>query len=288
MTPAVGGGTRPEPLHVRVAAALRDEIADRRLPAGAALPSEAALQERFGVARSVVRQAMSTLVAEGLVQRGRGRGSIVTPAREFHRLVARSTGLSGQLSAQGSTVTTRVLRCEPVATPRSVTELGTQQVLLLERLRSVDAEPLAYIRTWLPLPLCSGLVDVDLTDASLHDVVRDRLGLSPASGPRQVRAVAADGDLARLLQARPGEPLLLLEGLTVTHDGLPFEQFATWHRADRVVFDVDPGLEQPGGVPPSGARSDQRTLLEAATAARELAARLEGLVSAARSGAGAG
>ena len=220
---------------------------------------------------------MATLVAEGLVQRGRGRGSVVAPSREFHRLVARSTGLSGQLGRQGLTVTTQVLRWEQVAAAEAAAELGVERVLLLERLRSVAGEPLAHIRTWLPLPLCAPLADVDLTDASLHEVVRERLGVTPVSGRRQVRAVAADGDLARLLRARPGEPLLLLEGLTLTDGGLPLELFATWHRADRVVFDVDPGGAPPGVTPEPGTGADPRPLLEAAAAARELATRLEGL-----------
>ena len=39
------------------------------------LPSEAELQSRFGVSRSVVRQALATLEAEGLVQKVCGKGS---------------------------------------------------------------------------------------------------------------------------------------------------------------------------------------------------------------------
>ncbi|MCV6904900.1 MAG: GntR family transcriptional regulator, partial [Achromobacter xylosoxidans] len=57
------------PLHAQVAALLRGYIRTRKLGAGALLPSEAALCERFGVARSVVRQALSALAAEGLIQR---------------------------------------------------------------------------------------------------------------------------------------------------------------------------------------------------------------------------
>jgi GntR family transcriptional regulator len=82
------------PLHVQVAVELRDEIRDHRLPPGSALASEAALQQRFGVARSVVRQALATLVVEGLVERG--RGSVVAPTREHHRLVQRPSGCTSR------------------------------------------------------------------------------------------------------------------------------------------------------------------------------------------------
>ena len=48
----------------QMAAQLRGAILDGRAPAGTALPSEAALCERYGVARSVVRQALASLAAE--------------------------------------------------------------------------------------------------------------------------------------------------------------------------------------------------------------------------------
>ncbi len=227
------------PLHAQVSEALREEIRDRRLPAGFALPSEESLRQRFGVARSVMRQALATLVAEGLVDKGRGRGSVVAPASEHHRLVQRSSGLFSQMAAEGLTVTTRVLQLREEGAPAVAQWLGTPRVLRLERLRSVEGNPLAYIRTYLPLPRCSGLSSDELTDASLHDVLISRLGLRPTNGRRQVRAVAADTDLAASLEVAPGSPLLLLEGHGNDHLGRPLEVFATWHSASDIAFDID-------------------------------------------------
>lgn len=262
-----------EPLHSQVAAALRGEIRDHRLPPGSALPSEAALTARFGVARSVVRQAMGTLVAEGLVVRGRGRGSVVAPAREHHRLVQRSSGLFAQMAAEGLDVSTRVLALRTEDTPEVASWLGTAQVLRLERLRSVDLRPLAYIRTYLPLPGCAALTAELLTDASLHGVLQRTSDLRASTGRRQVRAVAADAELAALLEVRAGEPLLLLEGSGRDQHGAPLEVFATWHRADLMAFDVnvdaDVGAEDTGPRPPSDPRRGD--LRAAAAAARDLA-----------------
>jgi len=227
------------PLHAQVAAELRDEIRDHRLPPGSALASEQALQERFGVARSVVRQALATLVAEGLIDRGRGRGSIVAAAREHHRLVQRSSGLFAQMAAEGLTVTTEVLSLTEEELPSEARWLGSPRALRLERLRRVDGRPLARISTHLPLPACAGLTAAEVTDGSLHEVLTTKLGLRPTGGRRQVRAVAADADLAAELETVPGGPLLLLEGQTVDQHGHPLEVFATWHRAESMAFDVE-------------------------------------------------
>ncbi|SDC56443.1 GntR family transcriptional regulator [Geodermatophilus telluris] len=268
------------PLHVQVADALRAQIRDHRLPPGSALDSEVALQERFGVARSVVRQALSTLVAEGLVERSRGRGSVVAPARQHHRLVQRASGLYTQMAAEGLEVTTAVLSLtEEPASSAQDRWLGGDRVLRLERLRRVDGRPLARIRTALPLPRCAGLTAEELTDASLHEVLTRRLGARPTGGRRQVRAVAADTDLARELETRTGAPLLLLEGQTQDQDGRPLEVFATWHRAEDIAFDVD--LEA-GPMSPSGPAlppppPDRDGLRAAAEQAQQLADRLREL-----------
>ncbi len=61
----------------RVVAGLKDKIFAGDLPPGGKLPSEAELIEEFGVSRTVVREAVTRLRAEGLVETFQGRGSFV-------------------------------------------------------------------------------------------------------------------------------------------------------------------------------------------------------------------
>lgn len=61
----------------RVVAGLRAAILDGSLPPGAKVPSEAELIEQYGVSRTVVREAVTRLRAEGLVETFQGRGSFV-------------------------------------------------------------------------------------------------------------------------------------------------------------------------------------------------------------------
>jgi DNA-binding LacI/PurR family transcriptional regulator len=57
----------------------REQILDGSLPAGARLPTELDLAEEHQISRGTVRQAMSVLVNEGLLERVRGRGTFVRP-----------------------------------------------------------------------------------------------------------------------------------------------------------------------------------------------------------------
>jgi GntR family transcriptional regulator / MocR family aminotransferase len=71
-------GTRPGPLHVRLAAAIRAAIRDGRLPSGAALPPSRTLAERLGVSRWTVTQAYGQLITEGYLTGRTGSATRVT------------------------------------------------------------------------------------------------------------------------------------------------------------------------------------------------------------------
>ncbi len=61
----------------RVVAGLKDKVLAGALPPGARLPSETELAEEYAVSRTVVREAVTRLRAEGLVETFQGRGSFV-------------------------------------------------------------------------------------------------------------------------------------------------------------------------------------------------------------------
>ena len=69
--------TARKSLTAKVEAALRAEIAENRIAPGNRLPTEPALVARFGVSRTVVREAIAGLRAEGLVESRQGAGVFV-------------------------------------------------------------------------------------------------------------------------------------------------------------------------------------------------------------------
>lgn len=74
------GGKGRGALHQRIAVELRDAIASGALPVDARLPSEVDLARRFGVSRGTVRQALSSLRQEELIEAVPGRGYFVRGA----------------------------------------------------------------------------------------------------------------------------------------------------------------------------------------------------------------
>jgi GntR family transcriptional regulator / MocR family aminotransferase len=70
--------TRPGPLHMRLAAAIRSAVRDGRVPHGAALPPSRSLADDLGVSRWTVTQAYGQLVTEGYLSARTGSATRVS------------------------------------------------------------------------------------------------------------------------------------------------------------------------------------------------------------------
>ena len=77
---------RPRRLATAVVAELVDRIVGGRIAEGAALPPEPSLCEKYGVSRTVVREAVKSLEGMNLVSVQQGQGTRVRPFAEWHLL----------------------------------------------------------------------------------------------------------------------------------------------------------------------------------------------------------
>ncbi len=79
---------RPDTLVERVVSSIRDEIRSGRLAARSRLPTEHQLAEQLAVSRSVIREAVAQLKADGVLVSRRGDGSYIshTPTGQVFRL----------------------------------------------------------------------------------------------------------------------------------------------------------------------------------------------------------
>ena len=94
-----------ETLSDQVAARLMEHIVNENLQPGEVLPSEHKLAELFGVSRPVVREALRSLSAQGVVTVVSGKGAIVQPVDDqllqifFQRIL--QTGQSSAVDLMG-------------------------------------------------------------------------------------------------------------------------------------------------------------------------------------------
>ena len=83
-------------LSAGIIAGLKDKILAGDLAPGAKLPSESELIEEYAVSRTVVREAVTRLRAEGLVETQQGRGSFVLAVPESSSFNVESSAIRTQ------------------------------------------------------------------------------------------------------------------------------------------------------------------------------------------------
>jgi GntR family transcriptional regulator len=233
----------PLPFYYQLKQIILSDIKERRPAPGDRLPGDHELSARYDVSRTVVRQALSELETEGVIERIKGRGTYVAPQKVSEHRVQSLTGLYEDVEARGSHLPSEVRRLEVVPADEHVTQVLAvdigASVITVERLRFVDDEPWALVIGQLPLQIAPGLVDEDLRNQSLYVLLERKYGVALRHGERSVEASVAGLAMARNLGINPGDPILVLRSTVYGDDERPVEMFVAYHRGDRSRFEVD-------------------------------------------------
>ncbi|MGW7535462.1 GntR family transcriptional regulator [Amycolatopsis sp. NPDC054798] len=228
----------PEPLYSQIAAQLRAAIDDGRLPAGSRLANELDLAAGLRLSRPTVRQAIQSLVNQGLLVRKRGVGTQVVRTKVARPL--RLSSLFDDLAGLGGTPSSEVLvnRVEP-ADAETVALLEApelKQVRRLKRIRCTGGEPLAIMNNVLPDGILD-VVDDELRSQGLYQLLR-QAGVRLHSAQQSIGARLATEEDAAQLEEPPGAALLTMQRTTYDETGRVVEY--GWHvyRASRYSFNL--------------------------------------------------
>lgn len=197
-------------------------------------PGEVSLTEAYEVSRHTIREAMRILTEEGLIQRERGRGTKVTPSKYQQNLGALYS-LFDSMTAQGIEQHSRVLRLASTVNGVVASKLQAPpdtELVVLERVRITDHEPLAVDTSWLPAAIAEPLLQVDFHTEGLYAQLEQLCGVRVESGTERATAINAPRHIAELLHIGADAPLLMIERLACV-DGVPIEWRETYIRGDR-------------------------------------------------------
>jgi GntR family transcriptional regulator len=230
-----------KPAWVQIEEQLADRIDSGALAPGERLPPERDLAGALDVSRMTVRQALGSLAARGMVERGVGRGTYVRRgARVVHDL-ARVAGFTEEAARQGLQAGARVVEVRECPAPEHVARAlriePDAPVVRLERVRFAGDLPVALEDTWLPSARFPALPEQDLS-GSLYALMRTRYDLAPVSATERLEPVAARSYEAEALGVEEGTPLMLVERIAFAADGTAVEFARDRHRGDRAQFAI--------------------------------------------------
>jgi phosphonate metabolism transcriptional regulator PhnF len=233
------------PYYRQLAGILQQQIQEGAFAVGEKLPSESELSATYRVNRHTVRQAIAELVSRGLVYKQKGKGTFVGPAAGgiLNYSYARSHRFTQNILVLGLKPGSRVLEAkEVVATPRVAENLAlkaSERVIHLEILRLVDELPFCISTVYLPSTQVPGLLEKINGFISLYQLLEEAYGLKLVRLRSVFHATFPEADDALILQIPQGQPILKVESLAVTSEGVPVEYSISRFRSDRCKIGVD-------------------------------------------------
>ncbi|HEY0225900.1 MAG TPA: GntR family transcriptional regulator [Mycobacterium sp.] len=202
------------------------------------LPAESELAIEFSVSRNTIREALSILKHEGLIDRGPKVGTHVAQRKYDHRIDS-LLGLKEAFKHVGE-VRNEVRAAMPVIAPPAVAsrlqlEPG-EQAVFIERLRYLGDLPLSLDLTYLAPDIGTQILEHPLETNDLFALIEQVSGHRLGEAALALEAIPADAHSAATLQVPDGSALLMLERLTSLDDGRPVDLEYIRMRGDRITM----------------------------------------------------
>lgn len=231
----------PIPLYHQLKSDLAARITGGEWRPDEPIPSERELIERYRVSRTTVRQAISDLVAAGLLYRVQGRGTFVAPPHIVQTLGG-LTGFAEELRLRGLDPHVRVLEARDAPLPpepaRALGMAPGEAAWRVRRLVSVDRSPLFADDSYFLPDLRDVLRAPEVTGTSFYALLEAR-GWVIVRGEQHIAATLLDEAEAGLLRVPPGAPALAITRVTFAEGDRPVEWARALYRADRYQYLVE-------------------------------------------------
>ncbi|AKP65969.1 MULTISPECIES: GntR family transcriptional regulator [Levilactobacillus] len=226
------------PIYIQIHNDIKRAIEAGKWAVGDRIPSERELSRDFDVSRMTLRQAIQTLVDEGILERQVGSGTYVANQKVQEKMSG-VTSFTELMLNQGKVPTSKTISYHVMSPSLSEAEKlklkEDDQVLRMERIRYGDDVPICFEVATVPESLVDGLSKKEVT-SSLYRALEDKKKLTPGKAQQTVSAMSASERIAEYLNIKRGDAILRLRQVTALQDGTPFEYVRTQYVGERFEF----------------------------------------------------
>lgn len=231
----------PVPLYFQLKQILVDKIDQVEWQAGDMIPSEQELQETYGLSRTTVRQTLSELVNQGLLDRQRGRGTFVTKPKFTHNPSDRK-GITEFLRESGIHPGWRVVQKTVGTGPLHATQRlevsEDSELFCLQRLRLANDEPIGFHIAYVAPFMIEQIDESVFEEGESLRYLHQSPYMNGSKAQRVIEARLATETDQELLDVEIGQPILHIERLITAENGRPLELLFASYRGDRFKYQV--------------------------------------------------
>jgi len=243
-----GGAEDARPRYLQVARELREAIAGGTYPVGARLPTEHQLCDQFGISRFTAREAVRTLVADGLVTRRPRVGTVVTAPADAPRYAHGATTIQDLLQYASDTELRLVYIGKVTLDKAQAFEFGVEageEWVYGMGIRVAGtaydqaagaAQAICITRLYLN-PVLAG-IETKLRGrrGAVQALIESAYGIKIDRVEQELQGVLLDADDAANLGTEPGAAGLRIKRRYYDRAGVLLEAAENMHAADRFVY----------------------------------------------------
>ncbi len=207
---------------------LRQQIKSGKYAPGELLPDQNKLAATFDTTRITIHKAIQLLIIEGMVYSKRGAGTFVRKdfgLTDNRQATQMDQPIGTTRTNAGKKVTSKVLELQArLPTPREAEQLmidDMDPVYVIRRTRFVDGKVWAYEHTIMPTNIVTLTKHVLM--GSIYGYLEKEGGMAIAGSHRIISAAKATAEDVEAMDATLGDPILVINQVSYTDDGQPFE-----------------------------------------------------------------
>ena len=225
------------PAYIRIHDAIKKEIDRGVWEIGQRLPSERDLADDYEVSRMTLRQAITLLVEEGILERRVGSGTYVASHRVQEKMRG-TTSFTEIVRSQGKTPSSQLISYQrKLANETEIQQLqlkATDTVVRMERVRFADNIPLVFEVASIPEKLIQSFNQEDITEHFFQTLTDN--GYEIGKSQQTIYAKNASERVANYLKVPKNHAVLALTQVSYFTDGRPFEYVHSQYVGDRFEF----------------------------------------------------
>lgn len=225
------------PAYIQIHDQIKAEIDQKIWKIGQRLPSERDLAEKFQVSRMTLRQAITLLVEEGVLERRVGSGTFVASTRVQEKMRG-TTSFTEIMKSQGKIPSTQVISYKrTIPSLQEVDKLGidkTDTIVRMERVRYADGVPVVYEVASIPEKFIKNFKKEEVTSHFFQTM--EEHGYRIGKSQQTIYARLAKEKIAHYLEIPKGHAILGLTQVSYLDNGTAFEYVKSQYVGERFEF----------------------------------------------------
>lgn len=231
------------PLYSQLKHIIIRKIESGDYPEASKIPSEQELCEQYDISRPTVRQAISELTSNGILYKEKGKGTFVAKSKSKVNIKDYSgftdSILDSHNPGQHNILSIRIIKHNEVAELESIFENSASKSIDLAEIKYLSGDSdsiLSYNVSYIPISLFPDIIDALRDRKPSYDIFKGKYPLLPVKTKSTLEIIYTDQSNAQYLQVQTGHPLIKVENLLYSKNGLLVELVIAKYRADKCLL----------------------------------------------------